>query len=402
MSVYCSSFNYLGLNSLTDHNLMVAHFDPDNGEMDAFLGMDPIYTESFDGTRRIDYGARFNSVATVKITMIKRDHSDFSESDVRKYLKWLTGARANSYLDLVVGEEIKYSFLGRVTGMYQQKMDARTVGLSIEFSSVSPWAYSAAQSIEVIVTDTINPTLVRLKNPTDDLYSYVYPKLTIKNGSGEILILKHTITKEETKLNNLTAGEEIVLDSNMMISSNNEAHKVFGDDFNYVWPRLLPNENDDDFNYFEVWGDCTLTFEYVYPIKIGDCAIDTVQINEPICNENGDIIVDTLDWDRISNTPTTLAGYGITDNVASINYVNEKINSITKVNVSWTQLTHIPTKVADHKITDVYTKTEVENLFYKKEDTMTKDEINITIDNALANLQIDENELNSMLKSVLT
>jgi hypothetical protein len=33
---------------------------------------------------------------------------------------------------------------------------------------------------------------------------------------------------------------------------------------------------------------------------------------------------------------------------------------------------------------------------------MTKDEIDIAIDNALANLQIDENELNSMLKSVLT
>lgn len=396
MSVYCSSFNYLGVNSLTDHNLMVAHFEPDNGEMDAFLGMEPIYTESYDGTRRIDYGAKFNSVATIKITVIKRDHSDFTEHDIRTYLKWLTGARANSYLELVVGEEIKCSFLGRVTGMYQQKMDARTVGLSIEFSSVSPWAYSAVQRKELTVNNTIDPTPLTLGNPTDDLYTYVYPKVTIVNSSGQILRLKNISTGEETKLDNLKFGEIIVLDSNMMISSNKEDHKVFGNDFNYVWPRLAPKNNE-----FEVLGNCTLTFEYIYPIKIGDCAIDTVQVDDPICNENGDIIKSTLDWDRISNTPTTLAGYGITDNVASINYVNQAIDSITKVDVSWTQLTQIPEKVAGHGITDVYTKSEVESMFYEKKHTLTKDEINIAINNALANLQVNEDELTQMLKKVL-
>lgn len=417
MSVYCTSFNYLGVNSLTNHNLMVAHFEPDNGEMDAFLGMEPIYTESYDGTRRIDYGAKFNSVATIKITMIKRDHSDFTENDVRKYLKWLTGARTNSYLELIVGEEVKCSFLGRVTGMYQQKMDARTVGLSIEFSSVSPWAYSAVQRVQESVISTQIPTAIKLKNPSDDLYTYVYTKLTIKNENGQFLKLTNTATKEETKLENLKSGEIIVLDNNMMISSSNST-RVFGNDFNYVWPRLAPGDN-----VFEVLGYCTLTFEYVYPIKIADCAIDTVQVNEPICNENGDIIVQKLDWKRIENTPTTLAGYGITDNVASIDYVNQQIKGITQINVSWNQLTHIPDKVAEHGITDVYTKTEALNLFYKQTDTYTRNEVDNLVNkskqelttsitntkdflenaivSAVENLQIDERELEAMLKDIL-
>ena len=417
MSVYCTSFNYLGKNSITHHNLMVAHFEPDSGEMDAFLGMEPIYTESYDGTRRIDYGAKFNSVATIKITMIKRDHSDFTENDVREYLKWLTGARTNSYLELIVGEEVKYSFLGRVTGIYQQKMDARTVGLSIEFSSVSPWAYSAVQREQVTVSNTTRTTTLTLNNPSDDLYTYVYTKLTIKNATGQFLTLKNTKTGEETKLENLKSGETIVLDNNMMISSSNST-RVFGNDFNYVWPRLAPGENK-----FEVLGNCTLIFEYVYPIKIGDCAIDTVQVNDPICNENGDIIVDKLDWKRIENTPTTLAGYGITDNVASIDYVNQQINGITQTDVSWTQLTHIPDKVAEHGITDVYTKTEVLNLFYKQSDTYTRNEVDNLVNkskqeltqsinttktelqqniiDAVENLKIDGDYLDSSIKSIL-
>lgn len=398
MSAYCSSFNYLGLNSLTDHNLMVAHFEPDNGEMDAFLGMDPIYTESYDGTRRIDYGARFNSVATVKITMIKRDHSDFSELDVRKYLKWLTGARTNSYLDLVVGEEIKYSFLGRVTGMYQQKMDARTVGLSIEFSSVSPWAYSAVQTVERTPLTTMSFTIY---NPTDDLHSFVYMKVTFQNGDGELLELtnKFVFNGEEvietTRIDPVREKEIITINSNMMILSNNPK-RVFGQDFNYVWPRLAPGENE-----FIVTGNGKLIFEYVYPIKIGDCAIETVQVFDPICDEDGSIIKDTLEWDRISDRPNTLAGYGITDG-ATVNYVNAQIAQITDVPVAWSKVTNKPTTRDGYKLSDVYTKTEVEGLFYKKQDTMTKDAINIAISNAVANLQVDEDELQDMLNSILT
>ena len=417
MSVYCTSFNYLGVNSLTDHNLMVAHFEPDNGEMDAFLGMEPIYTESYDGTRRIDYGAKFNSVATIKITMIKGDHSDFSEQDVRSYLKWLTGARTNSYLELIVGEEVKYSFLGRVTGMYQQKMDARTVGLSIEFSSVSPWAYSAVQKPELLKINNTTVADYYLDNLSDDLYTYVYPKLTIINNDGESLIIYNKTTKETTELYKLNEKETIVLDSNMMISSDNIT-RVFGNDFNYVWPRLAPGRN-----FFDITGNCSIQFEYIYPIKIGDCAIDTLQITEPICNDNGDIIVDTLDWKRISNTPTTLAGYGITDNVATINYVNNQIAGITNIDVSWNRVTHKPTTRDGYNLSDVYTKSEVLNLFYKQADTYTRNEVDNLVNkskqelitsitntkeflenaivSAVENLQIDERELEAMLKEVL-
>ena len=41
-----------------DENLIVATFDPDSGEIDSYLSMEPVYTDSYDGTIRTDYGAK--------------------------------------------------------------------------------------------------------------------------------------------------------------------------------------------------------------------------------------------------------------------------------------------------------------------------------------------------------
>ena len=148
MSVYHPSFNLLGKNSHDDYNLIVAHFDADNGEHDTWLGMDPIYSESSCGTRRIDYGAKFNDVAKPRITLVKSDLSDFTAQEVKDFLKWTTGHRQNSYLELCEWNESediwisKFRFLGRTTSAYQQKLDSRTIGLVIEFTTVSPFAYS--------------------------------------------------------------------------------------------------------------------------------------------------------------------------------------------------------------------------------------------------------------------
>ena len=179
MSSYYHSFNYMGINSLKDKKLIVASFDADQGEMDTFLGMEPIYTESSDGSRRMDYGAKFNSVAVIKISVIKANRKDFTVSEVRDFLKWTTGVRQNSYLDLVYNGEQKFSFLGRVTNAYQQKLDARTIGLAIEFTSVSPWAYSP----EIKIPFSIGQSLIL----DEGIVSTDGDQSTLKTDEGGIL-----------------------------------------------------------------------------------------------------------------------------------------------------------------------------------------------------------------------
>lgn len=364
MSSYYPSFSYLGVNS-RDKGLVVAHFDADQGETDTFLGMEPIYTESADGSRRLDYGAKYNNVAVFRITVIKQDGGDFSVKEVRDNLRWLTGAKTNSSLDLFenfaeefVGDgatanfeltntcdhianvynggvvlnsseyeydratnsitltsapsngmavkvaygRIKYSFVCRVTNAWQYKMDARTTGIILEFTSVSPWAYSSRQVVSQAVEGS---TTLIINNESDDLYGFTPMNTTFENTTKGSLVITNNTLADITEVLNIGGGETITISNNMMISSS-EPNKVFGSDFNFVFPRLCAGENE-----FNIEGTGVITFEYVYAIKIGDCAMDISVISDPICNETGEIILDMLPFSRISNLPNSFQAYNI-------------------------------------------------------------------------------------------
>lgn len=471
MSSYYPSFNYLGINS-REKNLVVAHFDADQGEMDTFLGMEPIYTENADGTNRLDYGAKFNNVATIKLSVIKPNGEDFSVLEVREALKWLTGARHNSALDLtehfideftgdgettvfkfknkcdhvygvsingntnitttwgvdskqntitfdpapiagrhvkVTYNRIKYSFIGRVTNAWQQKMDARTVGLIFEFTSTSPWAYSPMQD----VTKTIGgKTLVLDINcESDDLYGYIYPNVRYKSYSdNDTLIIKNTtVGNEETKVTGLANNEVIRINNNMMITSDN-SNKSFGTSFNFVFPRLVPGVNT-----LEITGSGIVTFEYVTPLKVGDCVMDMSAASDPICNEYGEIQVDMLDWKRISNTPTTLAGYGITDayTTSAVYNKNEIDSKISSVSSKAESAASLASNVSSN-FKNYYTKSEIDNSmyakkevddkfddYYKKSETYTKNEVNREIANITSDIENNKSSI-SQISSRLT
>lgn len=381
MSSYYPNFSYMGFNSLKDKNLIVVHFDNgDNGETETFLGMDSVYTETVYGTHRHDYGAKYNDVAKPKISVMKRSGTDFTVAEVRDFLRWTTGVRKVSYLDMMEGDTVKFSFLGRVINVLQHKMDARTVGFTIEFESTNPWAWSPQQTVKCsfgqdlsvdsngildntghflsvssngVLTDGTSSSFgitddgvmflnnyaqFEINNLTDDLYSYVYLDTTFKNGTTRNLTIKNSTLYSEsdhsdgvTEITGLAVNEIIKLTMEQFIISD-VPYKVFGNDFNFIWPKLLPGVNQ-----FIIEGDGTgiLEFSYRYPIKIGDCSIDTdVHDNGFDCGdcyygdeESGTTISGSVEWSNITNKPTTIGGYGITDAYTTID-VDNIINNI--------------------------------------------------------------------------
>ena len=271
MSIYHNNLRYQGkLNS--ELGLMVVEFDPVVGATSSYLSMNPVIAENFDGSRDFDFGAKFSErlEATVSFTKLDNNQSrDFTQSEVRTVLKWLTGSKKVSWLDLLRYDgTIDCSILGRFTDVKIQKMDSRTVGFRAVFRSVSPWAYSPVQASSYVIGDS-GQIHITLDNPSDDLYSYVYPKVIFKNTDGEYLtIFNDAIEGDKLTLNNLSANETVLMDSNQIIRSDKEG-KVFGEDFNYKWLRLAPGVNE-----ISIYGHGEISIEYRYPIKIGDGATD--------------------------------------------------------------------------------------------------------------------------------
>ena len=331
MSSYHTSFSYNDKNSLKDYNLMVIAFEPDNGFTESFLSMDNISDDYYDGTKRFDYGAKYNTSAEIQITAIKKDRSDMTLKEFRTYAKWLTGAKVNSWLDMYMGNTVAYSFLGKFINLEQYKLDGRIIGFRVTFSSVSPWAYSEPQNfwcsitqvlfidndgilqkesdelmfidedgilynsitarveknfcinddgtiyVEKEETDTVKATI---DNESDDLYSYIYLDIEFENQGCSYLTIYNQTLNEITKINNVQTSDIIYLNSKQFITAYTRnqltgelenQNKIFGDDFNFVWPRLSPG-----INKFVIDGNGSgvIKFTYRYPMKIGDCAMD--------------------------------------------------------------------------------------------------------------------------------
>lgn len=318
MSSYHSSFTYLGKNSMADYNLMITHFDNyDNGETDSFLSLDPIYRDSYRGTKRTLYGTKYNNVALLNITVVNIDKSEFTTEQTRSINKWLTGSQQYTWMDLYLGDEAKYRMHCYVKDVKPYKMDSRIIGFTIYVESSSPWCYSQPQKETFQVAGKIT---FDLQCETDDVYSYVplravfkknttdimstegdvisvdstlfvynEPQNSIQLTDGEITynasngyisiennafkIINKSINDETTIVNNLLSGEVVTITENMTIQSDNK-NRIFGDDFNYIWPRMR-----DGINEFEVSGNGDLTLEYITPVKVVDCVDKYVDNN---------------------------------------------------------------------------------------------------------------------------
>lgn len=370
MSSYHTSFSYNGEDSWKDRNLIVVSFEPDEGFMDSFLSMDNVSDDYFDGTKKFNYGSKYNTSAEIQITVIKKDGSDMKLKEFRSCAKWLTGARTDSWLDMYAGDELVYSFLGKFTNMEQYKLDARTVGFKLTFSSISPWAYSAPQIFDCSIGQALdinadgvliklddseppfevtedgvlllNSTLggdfnmfglgiagidtsytTKIDNQTDDLYTYIYLDIDYENEVGDVFSVKNQTLDEETLVTEITDGEHILISAKQFIISD-IPNKIFGDSFNFIWPRLAPGINQLNISGS---GKGRAQFTYRYPMKVGDCTMDISTYGSGIncgnCDEPASY--DTVRWKDIVGTPTTIDGYGITDA-----YTDKEVDQIIK------------------------------------------------------------------------
>lgn len=436
MASYHTSFKYNDKNSAKDYGLLIASFEPDTSFVDSFLSMENISDEYFDGTKRFDYGSKYSTQAEIQITVIKRDGTDMTVNEFRACATWLTGARVNSWLDMYVGDTIVYSFLGKFTNMEQYKLDARTIGFRLTFSSVSPWAYSQPQYFDcsiyqelyidengvlnqgerymntfdgvlcsgtdegsyfnitddgVVYLDTAYKSTIN--NKSDDLYTYIYLDIDYINESGTSLSIKNETLGEESVVTNMVANEEVSISAKQFIISSIQ-NKIFGDSFNFVWPRLQPGENE-----FVVSGNGrgVAHFTYRYPMKVGDFAMDVSIYGGGInCCDYGDIpSYNTVKWEDIIGAPNTLDGYGITDAYTA----GEVDYKLENMDVEWTDVVNTPTTVEGYGIANAYTTNDV----YTKAEVDDKiDDIEISGGGTVGgNVKIDEDELNSMLNDIL-
>lgn len=313
-----------------EFGLIVCAIEPDNGETDSYLTTESVYTENFNGTKRYDYGAKYTDPAMLYITMVKNNYADFSKRELREVLNWLTGLRKTSWMDLYGDNtgDISFSFLGRVTDVKLYKMDARVVSIKVEFTSISPWAYSKINRTEATLDGS--GQMFAISNESDEDSEYVYPNILFVNkvDGGSLTILNHA-TGDKAEVRNLAFGEVITIDSNKTIYSRPNLDseivpKIFGDDFSFEWIKFAPG-----YNHLEITGIGHILIDHRNYLKVADAYDDCDDLNMEPFKRNSLLLTSVElcrhDWVRQDSGEFSLPVY--------TQYVDLPVTKMSRVNL---------------------------------------------------------------------
>ena len=309
-------------------------FDGDSGETNTFLNRQAVVSETYDGSLKRGHTYKWNEALAPKITFIKEDFGDFSQSENRKMLTWLTGKKTAGFLSIYHddSEVISYEILGNWTEIQQYKLgNGRIVGYTAVFESLTPYAFSALQTVTKDVSDPSDNTFP-INLETDDPENAVFPKVTIQQDIvTSVVEIDHAMTDQDewqegtvyhyaagnqyywvdvngtkqtqstntsgiettgivitntyaddnqishrvtTKVKNNTKGEIVILDGANKVISSSRTTRIFDEDFygsfddSFVHWNWLPLYKGK--NEIKVIGNCTVKIEYRYPIKCGE------------------------------------------------------------------------------------------------------------------------------------
>ena len=177
------------------------------------------------------------------------------------------GSYQNSYLVLANKQLVlnqKYNYFGLFSNIEAETYHGDIIGLTATFTTDSPFAWTDAI---VKMFDISDGDTVTFNVKSSEKYREIYPVVKIQGGESEITIRNNT-DGYNLKLN-LQEGTTTIDCAHSKIS--NESGVISFEDLgitdtDYIyWPRLYNGEN----SFTVTGGDCTLTFEYREPRKVG-------------------------------------------------------------------------------------------------------------------------------------
>lgn len=257
---------------LSNYGLILASFeDPNSNEEE--LGMNHETIEEYIGHNPVPkfLGTSFNSKLTPTAILVKdpcinineRDKY-FTEHECREVLRQLTGFRGYKQMQILPYEFDELLFFNvRVVNVRYQKVGGYTAAIILEMECDSQFAWSNDFHYTFNASPSSN---IILFNNSDNLYEYVFPKVTIKaNSAISNLSIVNILDNNWTSIiNSMSANETITMDSknNILLSSNQS--RIICNDFNMHFIRMVPGKNE-----FKVSHNIQVSFEFKVPRKVG-------------------------------------------------------------------------------------------------------------------------------------
>lgn len=194
-----------------------------------------------------------------KQTIIKADYGYFDANEVRDIKKWLCRTSFD-WLRIEQDDLMNVNYYCVINDIKTINAGRRTVGLELNITCNSPYAWSELKKINSVVAGT-EDVLVKI-NSDFDKYT-IYPILTVTSiGDGSISI-KNNNTNKTVIFENCTNEEIITMDCrNYKIKSSK--NRLMLDSWNKNVLGLLEGDN-----YLTFDGNFEVKIEYRLPLRVG-------------------------------------------------------------------------------------------------------------------------------------
>lgn len=181
----------------TEFNILTElAFDSDNGAVETHLSREAVVSETYNGAFKRVHNYKWSESFTFQLTIVKNNFGDFSPTENRQILKWLTGRSSAGFIDIYKkkenpqeGEdpaEIAFCALGNFVSVSSYKLgNGRVVGYIADWESCTPYAMSRLYTITKTVTSTSDKIIVNID--TDDNQP-VCPRITIQEKGSVVRI----------------------------------------------------------------------------------------------------------------------------------------------------------------------------------------------------------------------
>lgn len=271
MIFYMVDFSYRG-EKLSDYGCIVANIKTtlqDVIPIGSKITFETIKNQSTQINKIIN--VEYNDVITATFDVCKNPgiyitnkEMTFSDSEISFFTRWLNQKKYYKFKPIY--ENGMYSdlyFNGTFTSISSIVINGNVMGLTLEFTSNSPFGYIDDKEFSVSLTSSKNEFL--LYDDSDEV-GELHPHIfQVKCNSSGSLEIKNNQDKKVTIINNCINGEIITMDCGNRIIQSSKSHTNLYNDFNYNYPKII-NTMDDRCNIFTVSLPCEILIKYA-PIR---------------------------------------------------------------------------------------------------------------------------------------
>lgn len=262
MALFAHSFNYNGTSSET-FQLRLVGFDSDSP-------LTTLYEKSVIKGNMGRYqpipvrkGLKYSDVLKINISVVKKDGSVITDSELRELRRWLNGSAEPKRLyfsgcENEIFESVDY--YGNFISVERFEPNCETYGLKLVFENIAPYAFAKEEITTYTCADLLD---IRLNNTSDEICEDYYPVLKIKSSADQTIRLTNHSDDERSLTVRMYRDQALTFyNQDKYIESNIGTFKM--DDWNLTWFRLVPGMNE-----ISIIGDCTVTISCAYPRLAG-------------------------------------------------------------------------------------------------------------------------------------